>query len=418
MAKKTPSSIETFVYEAVTPEGKVKKGKLQAETKADAIASLEVSGMFPLSVTTKAASIGQKEVFAKRPLKFKISDRATFARQLYMLVRSGLQLTKALQVLGEDVEDPRYTELMNQLASSVMSGQRLSQALRSFPRCFDNVFISYIEAGEETGDMQEALRMLSKQLEQQRSLKLKVKAVTAYPKMMGSAILLITIGILKFLVPVFEGIYGDFGVQLPLPTRVVLAVSRNMLIPLMLVFAGIFGFAYFLRRNSENFELRSKFETLKYRVPVLGSLSKDVMLHRWATTLAGALKSGLTTIPALVVAGGASGSFLIRLATNNMVEGIRVGNPLSEEIRSYPSLFDARARAMASSGEEAGEISEMFESLGETIENEIQAQVATLGARLEVGLLIIMGVVVATLLIALYMPIFGLADAVQTGYGE
>ena len=450
MSKET--TVMRWKYEAIAADGKVKKGFIAAETRADAIEVLTRDGLIPSNVTAATGNILQFELFPSkedRPLKLKVAARAVFARQLYLLVRSGLQLSRAVEVVGEDNSDIRYTRMCRDVADKITAGSPLSMALANYEKCFDDVFISYVRAGEVTGDLEGALKLLSEQLEQQQSLKLKVKGVTAYPKLMGAAIAVMVLGILMFLVPKYEKIYANLGSELPLPTRAVMAMSRaispinmdltmrppfianlipegrtivtaplNFTSPILWIIGGVIGWFQFRKRTRGNLDISMKVEKAKFRFPVLGKLAKNVMLHRWATTLAGGLHSGLSTVEALGVAADASGSAWVKKATIDLVEAVRTGKPLSTAVKQHPDLFDVRIRAMTSSGEEAGELAEMFDSIAFSYTDEIETQVASLGARLEVGLLLIMGIVVGVLLVALYLPIFGLAENVGNSYSE
>jgi type IV pilus assembly protein PilC len=445
--------LDYFSYEAINGDGKLKKGKIPAASAADAIAALQHDGLIPVTVAPFVRGIGNIDIIKpkeERPLKLKLPKVATFARQLYLLLRAGLPLARALVVIGEDHDDIRYTRMCTQLSERTLAGVPLSKAMEEFPGCFDSVFRAYISAGEATGNMEEALFRLSRMLEKANQLRLKVKAVTAYPKLVSIVIFLVVMLIMLFLVPMYGRIYDGFGQKLPAPTRALLSVSQhmspfhvqieplnppfitdlipgdhslltapiNLLSPLLWLLGGLLFWRWYHKRHADDIELGTFVDRVKYRLPVLGKLWKTAMLHRWSSTLAGGLSAGLQLHAALDVAAEASGSMWVKAITVDLKDAVQAGRPLSKQLALHKDLFDARLRAMASTGEEAGEPAEMFNNVALTLEDELDAMVAVLGAQIEVVLLVLMGVVVGSLLVVLYLPIFGLTDAASKGYEQ
>lgn len=452
----------TFSYEALDARGRRRKGKVVAADRHEAVASLQADGFVPVEVTPFVRTAGNIEVFPSRndrPLVLKPPQKVAFARQLYLLVRAGLSLPRALEVIGDDGGDVRYVRMCNTLATQVLSGVPLSRAMEEFPGCFDEVFRSYVAAGEASGSLEQSLERLSHMLNKANQLRLKVKGVTAYPKLVSAMIAVLVAGIMVFLVPMFASIYDGFGAELPAPTRALIFLSEvavpvrvslslsppfvsladtgfwfsasppfvtsagpnllsspiNFFSPVTWGVAAWFGWRRFRRARADDLELGARLNQLKFRAPVLGKLWKYTALYRWSSTMAGALAAGLQLHEALGLAARASGSGWLLLVTEDLQAAVRAGRPLSRELGRHPDLFSPQLRAMAATGEESGEPAEMFGSVAATLEDELDAMVAVLGARIEVVLLAVMGVVVGSLLLVLYLPILNLSSVATEG---
>lgn len=442
--------LRTYHYTAVAPDGARRKGKMEADSQQVVVTALQAEGLVPISVEEQKKSLLNLTIIkprSERDFKLAPEDILVFSRQLYLLLRAGLSIHRAVGVIGEEHPDKRYVRMCADISEMVLSGVPLSKAMALYPRVFDDVYCSYVAAGESTGDMEKALARLTRVLNQAHQLRLKVKAVTAYPKMVSFAVMFLVYGILKFLVPMYAKIYEGFGQQLPGPTLFVVRISEiiepinisigflppsidlipddqtlltaplNLVSPIFWIGAAIFAWVTFRRRTKDNLRIGTAVEKVKYKIPLLGKLFKSAVLYRWSSTMAGALQAGLQTYSALELAGKTAGSAWVRQVTLDMQEAVRSGRQLSSELSKHPDLFNAQLRAMAATGEEAGEAAEMFEGVSVALEDELEAMVAVLGARLEVVLLAVMGGVVGSLLVVLYLPILSLSRVAGQGYG-
>lgn len=444
-------SDQKYQWEAVDPSAPAKKqrkkGTMYAFQESEVSSSLQADGLIPISVKAHKSSFSNFELTPSEDSKVaKLANDqvVAFARMFYLLLRSGLTQPKALVILGEDAPIP-IQKMCRDLSERMLAGQPLSEAMEAYPKAFDDVFKGYVSAGEATGNMVDAMQRLAKMLDNGYQLRLKVKAVTAYPKMVSYAILVMTWGIMTFLVPRFGAIYSDLGQELPAPTRILISASSymspihvnwgippdftpephslltapiNFLSPVFWILALVFGFKKWKKNNSENLELMTKLDKWKFKIPVMGKLLKYNMTYRWSATMAGAMSAGLQAQDALGLAGRTAGSPWMKLVTIGLQDAIRSGRTLSSELAKHPDLFSAQLRAMAATGEEAGEQAEMFENVAFTLSDEIEAMIATLGAKIEVLLLMVMGAVVGGLLVVLYMPILNLTQAASKGLGE
>lgn len=509
------TGLPVFTYVALGPDGKKRKGRLPAEDRASAIAALQGEGLIPIDVNEFKRGLGNIDLIKpkeERELKLKGPAVAILARQLYLLVRAGLSVPRAMLTIGEDHPDIRYTRMCTDISERVLAGVPLSKAMAEYPKCFDEIFCAYVQAGEVSGSLEESLYRLSRMLDKGNQLRLKVKAVTAYPKLVSMMVAALVVGIIMFLVPMYGRIYDGFCKPLPGPTRALMGLSDQYMTPINiamgststaprelepapkcailkpdtysyaesvfaeryadgskapvldarmvafsvgdtwiylnwfpsgfswdgpfdwslpvvtepfnftspLVFLPLlwFGWRVFRRRTADNLQLGAKIDQFRYRAPLMGKLWHYTMLYRWSATLSGALGAGLQLHNALDLAGRTSGSKWMMLATEEFKVAVRAGRPLSREMARFPGLFNPQIRAMAVTGEEAGEPAEMFGNVAFTLEDELDALVAVLGARIEVALLAVMGVVIGSLLVVLYLPILNLSTAASEGYSD
>lgn len=445
---------KTFSYSALDATGARKKGKVEAFTTQDAVQELQAEGLVPISVTEVRKTLLNANINIGGGFRLKVDALASLARQLNLLIAAGLSVPRALTVMGEDAEKGQYRDMLLDLAERTTAGMPLSKALEEHKTAIPETFRAYIAAGEATGDMERSTARLAHTLEKQNSLRLKIKAVTAYPKMVSYAIAALVVGIIMFLVPRYAKIYDGLGQELPAPTRALIKLSGifapfhvkfslggnggppipsvdlipegqslltapiNWISPLFWIIFVVVGWRIFRKRTKENLKIGTAVEKVKWRLPIFGELMRTQVMYQWSSTMSGALGSGLQMFTALDLAGRTSGSDWMRSISVDLQEAVRSGKQLSTQLGGYPEIFSSQLRAMAATGEEAGEPAMMFENIAVTLEDELDTMVATLGARIEVALLMAMGVVVGSLLVVLYLPILGLSNAVGEGFGQ
>lgn len=425
-----------YSYTAVSADGVRRKNRMQAPSKSVVSATLEEKGYYLLDIKEideAGLSMDLGAAWSARPLRMKPVELSAFTRQLYQLIRSGISMPKAIATMGEEAE-PRMAAMCQDISERVSNGATMSDAFAAYPTVFDDIFIAYISAGEITGAFLDTLYRLSRMLEKRAMLANKIKSVTAYPKMVSGAIGAMVVLIFLFLVPMYADIYASLGSELPAPTRIVVAISEqlvpisfhhvtsiiyipypNFLSPTLWIGLLIFAAMMFLRATKNDLEIGKKIDKLKFGMPIFGRLNYKTSLFRWSSTLAGALHTGVQQQPALELAARASGSRWQRLVTAEHIERVRSGKALSESLTNHRELYPPNVRAMVATGEISGDMAEMLESVATAIDDEIDTLVSGLSAKIEVGLLMIMGVVVGLLLIALYLPILNLATTAGEG---
>jgi len=492
----TGFSQKTFKYTAISDSGVRSTGQMRAPNVARVAEALSDDGWLPVTIKEITASGMNFDITAAvgggdKKVKMELQETAEFFRQMSELLRAGVPLSSVLKSLGEETTDKRQ-QICEVLLDKVTGGTSLSEAMAEFPDAFDAVTRAYIASGEEAGRLPEAVMMLAQSLDKRNALRLKLKGVTAYPKFVGFAIIIIVLAILQFMVPTYVGMYEDFGSELPLVTRGLIAMSDNVF-PLAFVstfpdfyygstaletsFLGVLmrivfavGFVigtealrnfrgkdskmmftvakwgmlvYFLGFTG-NFALKwasfflwggvigtflaisiikdspklgpkgvKRIDMIKFRMPVMGNLIRLNALFQWSATLSGALASGVSMSRALSLAADASGSRWHQQVAQELTDGVMAGRPLSEVMKEHKDLYPGNVRSMIATGEESGDLAPMLDNVSYTTENEIDAATATLSAKVEVLLLMVMGVIVGGILVALYLPVLQLAGTMD-----
>jgi type IV pilus assembly protein PilC len=439
-----------YRYEAIDAEGNRRKGMLDASDRDAARVLLRAQGLAAVSLTEAAGAARRRSVTSLdigdllrggKPKTWKVAKVAEFARQLHQLLRAGLPISEALKSMAESYTE-RDAELCVDLAAAVESGSPLALAMSRHEHAFNEVFVSYIETAERSGSLVETTGRLANMLEQRASIDRKVQAVTIYPKLVASIIGVILIAVIVFMVPMYIRIYDQFNSEIPGITKALagfasilspwhvdisfsfpfvrrqtnhtwLTSPLNLASPMFWTALIIFGARKFLRANRSNPKIAIPWNRLVFRLPVFGKLSAKMAAFRWSSTMAGALKAGLRVPEALRLAGRASGSAWHALAAEELADAVISGRPLSDAMLDHPGLFSPQTVAMTLTGERAGDLPEMLDGVSVAVTDDINAHIATMGAKIEVGLLVAMGVVVGGLLAVLYLPILNLVSTIQ-----
>lgn len=485
-----------FNYTAVTAAGVRHRGKMQAPTAQVVSEALQQDGWIPLSieeVNTGGVNTDVAALVAVKPVVLSVRTTATFARQLAELLKAGVPLPRALEALGAEGSE-NMKKVTTTLVELVSAGVPLSKALETFPKAFDEIFRSYVEAGEQAGTLSMSMARLAKTLERRAEMQLKIKAVTAYPKMVSGAIMGIVTLILIYMVPMYAKIYASFGQELPAATRALqaftakvppLTFTSNVPIPAIMdgktslvdvLMAMIFAlfviggtwlrnrtkgaspsklkqfikysvvlyvvlFAYDFQVNIisalfwtvtyggfttfvalvDSGKLDDRYaimlDKVKFKIPIFGALNYQTTLYRWTSVLAGALEAGVPLDNALDLAARTAGSRWHLVVSKQIRASLRNGLPLSESMNNHRDLFPPNVRTMVSTGEQAGELFTMVDNISRAIDGEIDTIVSGLSAKIEVALLVTMGVVVGGLLVVLYLPILQLSVKAGEGMG-
>lgn len=431
MAPKTrDDDLKTFSYEAIAPNGTRIKGKRaqMAAYSADAVRrELADQGFIPIVIKERSNSsmnvdigalLSGKGADAGAP-KMKLGVLTDFTRSFHELLKAGISVPRAFATMAEDAPSAAHAELCHDLSAKVSSGSSLADAFSTHPRVFDDVYIAYIAAGEQTGSLVAATGRLADLFQRRSEMRTKVKSVAIYPALIGGVISVLVLGIMLFLVPRFEEVYSSFGGELPGPTQKLISFSR--ILPLILgpLALAVVGLGVWLSRESKKSSpVGVRWNRIRFRIPIIGSLYHSLALHRWLTTLGGALDAGLRLPLALELAADASSSAWVRSLTPEFVAGVESGRPLSDMVSQHPALFPPNVRTMVATGEQTGELPKMLESAASALDSVISGKVATVGAQLEVALLVVMGVVVGGLLIVLYLPILSLSSSIGESFEQ
>ena len=339
---------------------------------------------------------------------------ALFARQLATMMAAGLPLVKALRSIARDHHDRRLSRILEQVGDDVQKGDSLATALGRHPRAFGEVFVSLVQTGEVSGSLDEVLGEMAAYLERAEMLRLKVEAALRYPTFILSFAGAVLLAMFFKIVPMFSDIYSRFRVTLPAPTRLLLAISGALTHNAVLVgFAvGLGGLVFWLWRRSE--EGRVRFDAMKFRIPLFGSLVRMYAMTRYARTLGILVGSGTNILYALRVLRPVPGNRMVGRAIESVRTQVEGGSSLARAM-GETGVFPDMLVQMTATGEETGRLDEMLRRTADFYEQRVTAKVEGLSSLVEPVAIVLLGLVIALMLVALYLPIFNLGHAMRSG---
>jgi type IV pilus assembly protein PilC len=404
----------TFAFEALSPDGTVRKGKIQSESRDAAASALSGQSLVPLSL--EATGTGLKRDLALPQLRGRttVKDLAVLARQFASMTSAGLTLLRALSILSEQTEKPKLQTALKAVSQDVQEGSTLSTAMSRHPDHFPALMVNMIRAGESGGFLDDALSRIATMYEADASLRGKIKGAMTYPVIVLIFSMLLGTGVIIFIVPVFEKMFKQLGGELPLPTQIMVNLSHNMwwLMPLGLVvsIAGLRGYKHAVRHNPA---FRLKVDQFKLRVPVFGPLFTKIAISRWARTLGTLLAVGVPIIRALDIVGGTAGNAVIAEAMKDVQAAVRVGSPISRPLSKQP-MFPSMVVQMMEVGEQTGQTSQMLEKVADFYDDEANTATESLTSALEPLMVVLMGAVIGVMVVCLYLPMFSVYQHIQT----
>ena len=397
-----------FTWEGKTRQGSVQKGEISANNKEDVLALLRKQNIQPINVVAKPKEI--KLSFGAPKVKDK--DIVIFTRQLATMIDAGLPLVQCLDILGSQTENKTLAKTVNQVRSDVESGATFADALKKHPKIFDNLYCNMVAAGEAGGILDTILGRLAAFMEKFAKIKGQIKSAMIYP----SVILFVAISVVALLmvvvVPMLANIFVEAKMQLPFPTRVVMAISNFLKSwgGLILLFV-IIGFFVALRqfRKTEN-GLRTT-DAIALKIPVAGSLIQRVAVAKFTRTLGTLLTSGVPILEGLLIVSRTAGNKVVEEAILVTRQSVSEGKTLADPL-GRAKIFPAMVVSMISVGEATGALDNMLNKIADFYDDEVDSAVAALTSMLEPMLMIFLGITVGFVIVAMYMPIFQMGSAV------
>ncbi|TDR57226.1 type IV pilus assembly protein PilC [Halomonas ventosae] len=344
--------------------------------------------------------------------KIKPKDIMLFARQMATMIRAGVPVLQAFQVVAESLKKPAMSALVQELMNDVAAGASFSEALKRHPEHFDRLFANMVEAGEQSGSLDRMLERVATYKEKIESLKSRVKKALWYP----AAVIAVGIGVTALLlikvVPQFESLFQGFGAELPAMTRMTISLSEFAQQYWWWGLLGIAAFIFFIRTGMKKSEaFRFRMHKLALRIPVIGDILDKSAVARYSRTLATTFGAGVPLVEALETAEGAAGNMVYERAIAQIREDVATGQQLNFAMR-LTEQFPALAVQMVGIGEEAGSLDAMLNRVADYYEEEVDNKVDTLTSLLEPFIIVILGVLVGGLVISMYLPIFELGSVI------
>ena len=405
MATTSPKDVKEFVFEW---EGKDRNGKqVRGETRAAGLnqvqASLRRQGVFPTKIKKRRMRSGKS---------IKPKDIAIFTRQLATMMKAGVPLLQAFDIVGRGNANASVTKLLNDIRQDVETGSSLSAAFRKFPLHFDSLYCNLVEAGEAAGILEALLDRLAVYMEKTEAIKSKIKSALMYPTSVVVVAFIVVAVIMIFVIPAFKEVFSNFGADLPAPTLFVIAVSEVFVKYWWLIFGGIGGGLYFFKEAWKRNEKMQKFmDRLLLKVPVFGALIEKSCIARWTRTLSTMFAAGVPLVEALDSVGGASGNSVFAIATEKIQQEVSIGTSLTVAMTNA-NIFPSMVLQMCSIGEESGSIDHMLGKAADFYEAEVDDMVAGLSSLMEPIIIVFLGTLIGGIVVSMYLPIFKLGQVV------
>ncbi len=404
----------TYVARVRDSKGNAKKERIVAQSPGEARSALRQQGLF-IQDLKPAQSFNFKTNFDFSQLQtaltsVSVKDKAVFSRQFAALVNAGVAIVRGLGVLAEQCSNPKLKKALLEISADVQQGVTLSEAMRKHPQCFDNLYVSMVQAGEVGGVLDEVLNRLSKLLEDIARLQNQIKSALAYPVVVGFLAVAIFIGMTVFLLPIFAGIFKQLGTELPALTLFMLWVSEmlrswRVFIVIGIIVAAVIAYKQYYKTKVG----RETIDRLSLKIPLFGDLIQKSAVARFSRTFGSLTRSGVPILTALEIVRDTAGNQVIANAVDASRRDIQQGGMISVALQKE-QVFPIMAIQMISIGEETGELDKMLMKVADFYEDEVEQTVKALTSIIEPIMIVVLGGMVGTILLSMYLPLFKVFD--------
>ncbi len=398
-----------YKWEGKTAKGAIKKGEMEAPSEAAIRIHLRQQNVIPTKISAKGKEITISLPFFKK--KVKQRSVAIFTRQLATMIDAGLPLVQSLEILSSQQDDKLFKNIIREIKEDVEGGSTFAGALKKHPVTFTELYTNLVVAGEEGGILDTILTRLASYIEKAEALKKKVKSALVYPATIVTVAIAVVMILMIFVIPVFESMFKSAGQSLPLPTVIVLTISKLIKNTFYIIIPALFLLFYLFKKYYQTQSGRAIVDRLLLKLPVFGPLFKKIAVARFSRTLGTLVSSGVPILDGLSIVSRTSGNRAIEIAIMNARASIREGETIAEPL-NRSTLFPPMVIQMIAVGESTGALDAMLSKIAEFYEEEVDVAVANLTSLLEPLLMIFLGVVIGGVVIAMYLPIFNMASAV------
>jgi type IV pilus assembly protein PilC len=397
-----------YVWVAETKRGRKLKGEIDAANESIALNQLKKRNFTVRKLKPKPKDLFSAISFLQPKVTNK--DIVIFTRQFSTMIDAGLPLVQGLTILAEQTENATFKAILKEITRDVEGGSTLAEAMKKHPKVFDDLFVNLVAAGEVGGILDTILRRLATFIEKAEKLKSQVKGALTYPAVVVAIAIIVIAVILVFVIPVFEDMFKSFGSALPAPTQFVVDMSRFIKGNIHWVILALIPIIYGLKRYRKSASGRKQTDALLLKMPIFGDLLKKTAVARFTRTLGTMISSGVPILDALEIVARTAGNVIIEEIVMevraSIAEGQTIAEPLSEN-----DVFPGMVIQMISVGEATGALDSMLEKIADFYDDEVDAAVAALTSMLEPMLMLFLGGSIGGLVIAMYLPIFGMAAA-------
>jgi type IV pilus assembly protein PilC len=394
-----------YKWEGKTLRGEKKKGELEAPDEGSVRTHLRQQNVIPTKVVAK----GKEVSFSFGRQKIKRKDVAVFTRQLATMIDAGLPLVQSMDILAMQQDNKAFKEVIKNIKEDVEGGSTFAGALKKHPKAFDELYVNLVVAGEEGGILDNVLIRLAIYIEKAEALKKKIKSALVYPSTIVAVAVLVVAVLMIFVIPVFEKMFTSVGHTLPLPTLIVIGISKLLKKYIFLIIVVLVILLFMFKRYYSTEKGKFNIDNLILKLPVFGILFRKVAVARFARTLSTLITSGVPILDGLTITSKTAGNkpieYAIMKARTSISEGETIAEPLARS-----EVFPIMVTQMIAVGESTGSLDSMLTKIADFYEEEVDVAIATLTSLLEPFLMVFLGVTVGGIVIAMYMPIFKIAS--------
>jgi type IV pilus assembly protein PilC len=411
--------VSTYAFRAVDVAGVPSRGEVDAETKSHVTEQLRERGLIVLDVSEKNEAL-RLESFLDRFRGVKMRDKAVFARQFATLVESGMPMLRSLYTLEDQTEDERLSEAIVGVRQDVEAGSSLADAMERRPQIFDNLFRAMVRSGESSGRLDESLDRIAYQLEKMDALKRQIRSAMMYPAFIFVAAMVIMLGVVIFIVPVFADAFKEAvadqpgeSADLPAMTQITMGISNFVTGYWFVWLPGAIGATIGFIQWKKTDTGRAQWDRIKLKLPVhIGDIVRKVAVARWSRTFSGAVGAGVPILQSINLVGKTSGNALVEKAMDEVYASVKGGGTVAHPIEAS-DVFPPMVGHMISVGEETGQLEQMLTKVADFYEAEVDSKVKALTSLLEPVMIVVVGGMVGFIVISMYLPLFSLYDKIR-----
>lgn len=401
----------TFTYTAVAKDGKRETGEIEAANFLSAGHLLKEQGMIPMELVEK--SNFKFSDYLANFTNIALKDKIAFIQNLDLLLKSGVAAPRAMKIIAKQTANKKFKKIIEALAGQVEAGKSMHEAMSQYPKVFSHIFLSMIEVGELSGNLEKSLEYLRIQLQRESDLKSKTKGAMIYPAVIVSAMVIIGVLLAIFVLPKLTSTFKDFDAELPILTRIVIVISdfaaANSVLVITMLVVAILGIIVGLRTEPG----KRLFAYIILRIPMISPIIKKINIARFSRILGSLMKSGISVVQGLQVTSEALENVFYKEALSETAENVKLGKPLTESLSKKTKLFPFIVTQMIAIGEETGSLEQILDQLAEHNEMEIDDTMKNISSIIEPLLLLVIGVVVGFLALALIMPIYNISQSIN-----
>jgi type IV pilus assembly protein PilC len=402
--------MSTYVFKTMDLAGIKARGEVEADSKQAVSDQLKSRGLIVLDIADKHASREIELGFMKR---VKSGELAVFSRQLSTMISSGMSILRALYVLEEQTESKFLKETIVAVRKDVEAGLPLSDSMARHPKVFNQLFVAMTRAGETGGVLESSLLRVADQLEKDASLRRQIRSAMIYPALVVTFAVVVMMALVAFLVPVFEGVFKQFGGELPKITQVSVFMSHAVLGYWWLMFGLTAAVVMAFLRWKKSSWGHAQWDRFRLRVPMkIGTIVQEVAIARWSRTLASLTAAGVPLLLSLEITGKTGGNIVVEEAMDGVITSVKRGGTIAAPL-AQATIFPTMVSHMVGVGEETGALDAMLDKVADFYEDRVEASVKALTSILEPIMIIVIGGIVGFIVISMYMPLFTVYNSIK-----